>query len=63
MLDQVLTWVTVGVTAAIALLNVIAPLTKSEWDNKALSALRWVESTVLKILIPQARAKLPAQPK
>lgn len=58
MLETVLTYVTVGVAVAIAVLNIIAPLTKSEADNKALALLRKFEEFVLKLLIPQARTML-----
>ena len=40
------------VTGLIVMLNAIAPLTKSDWDNKALEALRWVEDKVFKLLFP-----------
>lgn len=40
------------VTALILVLAVIAPLTKSEYDNKALAALRWFEAAILKVLFP-----------
>lgn len=61
MLDQLLTYLTIGVTLAIAMLNVIAPLTKTEWDNWALNMLRKFEELVLKALVPQARTMLAAK--
>lgn len=57
MLETVLTYATLIVAAAIALLNVIAPFTKTDKDNKVLAVLRWIEAVVLKALVPQARAK------
>ena len=60
MLSDMLTYATVVVAVAIAVLNVIAPLTKTEWDNWALSLLRRLEELVLKALIPQARQMLAA---
>jgi hypothetical protein len=44
--------VPVIVTSAIAILAVIAPLTKSDYDNKALDALRFVEDKILSIFFP-----------
>jgi hypothetical protein len=42
----------VAVTSVIALLAVIAPLTKSDYDNKALDFLRYIEDKFLSILFP-----------
>ena len=42
-------WVQVAggvVLGASALLKVLAPLTKTKWDNKVLKALTWVTSKV-----------------
>jgi hypothetical protein len=57
-----------GVTAA---LIVVAPLTATDWDNKALAGLRWVEGLLRKVIPAQkgiatspVKAETPAgQPK
>lgn len=52
--------VPVVVTSVIAILAVIAPLTKSDYDNKALDFLRFVEEKFLSILFPGlAKAEKP----
>lgn len=45
----------VAVTSVIALLAVIAPLTKSEADNKVLDVLRFIEDKLLSILFPSLK--------
>lgn len=50
-------YLTIVVTAAIAALAVIAPVTKTEADNKALAALRFVEGLLLKVLLPGRTVK------
>lgn len=45
----------VAVTAIIALLAVISPLTKTDYDNKALDVLRWIEDKLLSILFPSLK--------
>lgn len=42
----------ITVTSLVAVLAVIAPLTKSDYDNKALDGLRWFEDKILSILFP-----------
>jgi pentose-5-phosphate-3-epimerase len=37
---MLVTWVPVGLAAAVAALVVIAPATKTQWDNKALALLQ-----------------------
>jgi len=41
------------IAALIVLLNALAPLTKTEWDNRALKVLVWIHDVVLKMLLPQ----------
>lgn len=41
------------IAGLILTLNVIAPLTKTDVDNKLLNALRWFQDTIFKILLPQ----------
>ena len=55
MVSNIVMYASVTIACLIAVLNIIAPLTKTDWDNKALSALRWFEDTVMKILIPKFR--------
>lgn len=54
-LEYVATILPVAVTAAIALLAVIAPLTKSTADNKVLDVLRWIEEKLLSVLFPSLK--------
>lgn len=53
-------YVPVIVTAAIAALAVIAPITKSDADNKVLDVLRFIEDKLLAIFFPTLRN--PATP-
>lgn len=53
----------VAVTAIIALLAVISPLTKSNIDNKVLDFLRWVEDKLLKLVFPSLKNPKDEQPK
>lgn len=62
MLETVLMDASIAVACAVALLNIIAPLTKTDADNKVLALLRWVEDVVLKTLIPQTRLPPPPPP-
>jgi hypothetical protein len=48
-------YASIGVAGLVAFLNVVAPLTRTEWDNRALKMLRWMEENVLRMLVPQAR--------
>lgn len=41
------------VTAAVVLLNVIAPLTDTDKDDKILAALRWLEGLLAKVVVPK----------
>jgi hypothetical protein len=50
--SQILNYITVGVTAAVAFLAVVAPITRTDLDNKLLEALRWLETVALKTLLP-----------
>lgn len=44
---------TSAVTAAVVLLNVIAPLTDTDRDDKILAALRWLEELLAKVVVPK----------
>lgn len=44
---MVVKYVSMGLAGAIALLAVMAPVTASDWDNKLLDALRWVEGKLM----------------
>ncbi len=61
MLPQIALWASVTVGCAIALLNIIAPLTKTDKDNKALELLRKLESLIIGMLVPQSRRLPPAK--
>jgi len=57
---QILGYLPYVVSALIAALAVIAPITSSDLDNKVLAALRWFEDVVVSVLvklIPAAAAK------
>lgn len=58
-MSEILEYVTkilpVVITAAITVLAVIAPLTKSSADNKVLDFLRFVEDKILSILFPSLK--------
>lgn len=58
-MTEILEYVTkilpVAVTSIIALLAVIAPLTKSEADNKVLDVLRFIEDKLLRVLFPSLK--------
>lgn len=41
------------IAGIIVALNMIAPLTKSDVDNKILAGLRWFQDTVFKLILPQ----------
>lgn len=51
-----------GLGLVIVLLNVIAPLTKSDKDNKLLDFLRKLEEVLLKTVIPQVRELMKEEP-
>jgi hypothetical protein len=55
MLDTLMKILPVVVTSAIALLAVIAPLTKSNIDNTALDVLRFIEDKLLSVLFPSLK--------
>lgn len=56
-LSTVLAIVGAGLTGVIGLLAVIAPLTKTDKDDRVLRALRWIESVLLKVLLPGRSVK------
>lgn len=43
------------VTFAVAFLAVIAPITKSDIDNKVLDVLRYIEDKILSVLFPSLK--------
>jgi hypothetical protein len=55
MLETVIMYAGIVIACLIAVLNIIAPLTKSDLDNKALDFLRWLESTVLRMILPMRK--------
>jgi hypothetical protein len=55
MLDFITKILPVVVTSAVALLAVIAPLTKSDIDNKFLDVLRFIEDKLLSVLFPSLK--------
>ena len=63
MLDTIgtyLQYASEGLTAIIAGLAIIAPLTSSDMDNKVLDALRWVEDKVINLVLPPIGKKVAA---
>lgn len=58
-ITKLATIIPVVVTSAIALLAVIAPLTKSDYDNKALDILRFIEDKILSVLFPSISRTTP----
>ena len=56
-------YASIAIACAIAVLNIIAPITKSDWDNKAVTFLRAVEDMIAKVLIPQLREAPAEAPK
>lgn len=48
-------------TAVIGLLAVIAPITKSDYDNKAMDALKWLEDKLVTLVLPSLAKSAPAQ--
>lgn len=55
------------ISGAVVALTAIAPLTKTEWDNKILSALVWFHDNVLAKVLPlhkvEAKPTLPSETK
>lgn len=45
------------VTGAVVALNAIAPLTKTDKDDKLVNALRWVEDKLSMFVLPFLRSK------
>jgi hypothetical protein len=50
------------ISGLILMLAAIAPLTKSDLDNKVLDALRWFEDTVIKLVFPSLAPKADPEP-
>jgi len=61
-LVTIATYASFVIAGLIVILNGIAPLTKSDLDNKILDGLRWFEDTVLKVLLPAQTPKAPVDP-
>jgi hypothetical protein len=49
------------IAGLIVALNGLAPLTKTDWDNRALKALVWFHDTVLAFLLPQHTVMVKAK--
>jgi hypothetical protein len=60
-LDTIFTVGTAAISAAVLVLAVLAPLTKSDKDDKILAALRWVERAIAGLL-PKKVKDAPVQP-
>ena len=56
---MVVKYLSMGLAAAIALLAVMAPVTATDWDNKLLDALRWVEDKLMGLVDLVFPGKLP----
>jgi len=56
-LSLIVSIATAAVTAAVILLNVLAPITKTDKDDKILAFLRWVQEALTKIILPTAGIK------
>lgn len=52
---------TIFVTACVAALALIAPLTKTDKDDRVLSALRWLEGLLGKVVVPGRELPSPTQ--
>lgn len=53
-LSLIVSIATAAITAAVVLLNVLAPITKTDKDDKILAFLRWVQEALTKIILPTA---------
>lgn len=53
-LITIATYTSYTIAGLVVALNAIAPLTKTEWDNKALAGLVFVHDKILSLLIPKA---------
>lgn len=62
MFDTLLKIVPAVVSGAVVILAAIAPLTKSNIDNKALDILRFVEDKLLSVLFPSLKNPEPDEP-
>lgn len=56
--NYVVLWGPLVVTGLVIVLNLIAPLTKTEWDNKALAGLRWFQDKALAFILPAHKKAL-----
>jgi hypothetical protein len=59
--DFVTLWGPLTVTGLIIVLNLMAPLTKSELDNKLLVGLRWFQAKALAFVLPAHKRTLHAR--
>lgn len=53
-ITTILTWVVIALASGIAALNILAPLTKTETDNKILAFLIWLHDILAKVLVPSS---------
>ena len=60
-----LTYAAFIISGAVVALTAIAPLTKTNWDNKVLAALVWIHDNVLARVLPMhsVEPKTPVEPK
>jgi hypothetical protein len=58
LVDILVLWVPLVVTGLVIALNLIAPLTKTEVDNKILAGLRWFQDKALALLLPAHKTAL-----
>lgn len=58
---EIVTYVSLFLTATIAFLAVIAPVTKTDKDNKVLAVLRFIEEKLMGVLLGLLQ-KGPAKP-
>lgn len=56
-LSLIVSVATAAVTAAVVLLAVISPITKTDRDDKFLAFLRWIEQALAKIVLPGRKLK------
>lgn len=47
----------IAIAGCVGVLAVIAPLTKTDKDNKVLDALRWLEGLLAKVVVPGRELK------
>lgn len=62
MLTTIATYAAFVIAGIIVALNAIAPLTKTDWDNKILRGLVWIHDVGLKLILPQHEVAVPSAP-